>query len=61
MEGPPTKQQFIMTAEPYLVAQQLPREFTLQMRLGAFKWHLSAVRMSELEIKMYDLAQKVRE
>jgi len=55
------KKVFIANADPYLVVQEFPFEYTLNMRMGASMWHLSAVLMTELEIKMYTLACEARE
>ena len=55
------KEQFLATASPTEIQARHPFEYTLQWRMGASKWHLSAVKMTELEIKMFKLASAVRE
>lgn len=59
MFGPLTKRQFILTAEPFMLVQQLPREFTLRMQLSFDKWITSAVRMNEFDVRMYDIRQRL--
>ena len=55
------KKEFIATAEPFQIQEMFPFEYTLQMRMGPSKWHLSAVKMTELEAKMYQHACDVRQ
>lgn len=53
------KAEFMRTASPQAIVEKFPREYTLQMRMGPSKWHMSASRMTPLEVQMYDLANGV--
>lgn len=55
------KKEFIATAEPCQIQAMFPFEYTLQLRMGASRWHLSAERMSDLEAKMYRHACDVKQ
>ena len=58
---PEEKHAFLLSATPWKIVEEYPREYTIQMRWGAYMWHTSAVRRSDLEVKMYDLACESRE
>lgn len=53
--------EWISNATPHQIVERYPFEYTLNMRMGPTKWHLSASYMSPLEQDMYRLASDLRQ